>query len=347
MSTLSASDTSSIATHHMTSQPPPLVPSSLISIERLRHLPDASTQSSHLLNLNTITDTNLPASVLIDDVTTDTGTFAGHVAEDHAIDTLALSVQRTVMDPTDATDLEDAFQNSQTMNKRTYERVTEDYRNANIRVDSKISVSESASIETFTIGANNSEQKASSVTTIVPEDKQLAPTDSVEGISNSHLQPYSEYMHPSSSVPNNLQLMHDTHIYTEGEGRTQSSAMDSATSEVTPLQSTLTTSDFSEDDVLPNEDTVTMRLKRSVFSEATQQNTMPPHQNDSFDVMETVVDWGGVSVLSLSFETEVVCIGKAVIYGTVRLDFAQNCWGPGPCPSSEFLKTSKHNISEK
>lgn len=104
--------------------------------------------------------------------------------------------------------------------------------------------------------------------------------------------------------------MHDSYKYTEGEAYDEgirqsiaSSALDTSTSEMTPLHSTSTTSDFNEDDVLLDEETVTIRLKRSVSLEATQRNSLTLHQNASFDIMEPVVDWGGVFsgvVLSMS-----------------------------------------------
>jgi hypothetical protein len=97
--------------------------------------------------------------------------------------------------------------------------------------------------------------------------------------------------------------MQDAQSYTVGEaydaGNHQSiasGAMDSSTSEMTPQYSTSTTSDFNEDDVLLDEETVTIRLKRSVSLETTQRNSLTPLQNASFDIMEPVVDWGGVSL---------------------------------------------------
>jgi hypothetical protein len=65
---------------------------------------------------------------------------------------------------------------------------------------------------------------------------------------------------------------------------------------MTPLFSTSTTSDFNEDDVLLDEETVTVRLKRSISLEATERNSFTPHQNASIGIMEPVVDWGGVSL---------------------------------------------------
>jgi hypothetical protein len=97
--------------------------------------------------------------------------------------------------------------------------------------------------------------------------------------------------------------MQEAQSYTVGEAydaeshqSIASSATDSSMSEMTPLYSTNTTSDFKEDDVLLDEETVTLRLKRSVVLEATKRNSSIPHQNASFDIMELVVDWGGVSL---------------------------------------------------
>jgi hypothetical protein len=277
----------------MTSQPPTLVPSSLISIDRLRQLPDAVTQPPLLLNLNALKETS-PPGILIDGTTTDTNIFLEDVLEDHVVPTHTLSIQHIAVKPSEAVDFEDSFQYGQTMSKSTQETVTEYDRHVNVRFDTKLTVIESESVRTFTIGADDFEQKETSVTALASDHKHLAPTESLQNASNSHLLPNSEKINSTSSVENNLELLHDTYDYTEGEAYNASSAVDSSTSEMSPLPSTNTTSDFNEDDVL-GEEPVTIRLKRSVSLEATQQNSLTPHQNASFDIMELVVDWGGVS----------------------------------------------------
>lgn len=297
ITTLNARDTPPIATHHMTSQPPPLVPSSLISIDRLRQVPVDTSQPTLLSKLNALKETS-PPGILIDGSTTDTDTFFGDVLEDHTIHTDTLSTRHIAVTPSEAADFEDNFPYAQTMSQSRQETVRGNDRNANVRVDSKLTVTESESIQTFTIGANDFEQKETSVTTLAPDDKQFTLTESSQNASNSHLQPNS-----ASSVQNNVELMQDAHSYTEGEdyeaGDHQSIAsivMDSSTSEMTPLFSTSTTSDFNEDDVLLDEETVTVRLKRSISLEATERNSFTPHQNASIGIMEPVVDWGGVSL---------------------------------------------------
>lgn len=281
----------------MTSQPPPLVPSSLISIDRLRQLPGVTTQPTLLSNLNALKETSPPA-ILIDGSATYIDTFFGDILEDHSIHTDTLSIQHIAVTPNEAADFEDSFPYGQIMTKRTQETVREYDRNENVQIDSKFNVSESESIQTFTIGADDFEQKETSVTTLAPDHKQFAPTESLQNSSSSHLQPNS-----ASSVQNNVELMQDAQNYTEGEAydagnhqSTASSAMDSSTSEMTPLYSTSITSDFTEDDVLLDEEIATTRLKRSISLEATQRNSLSPHQNASFDIMEPVVDWGGVSL---------------------------------------------------
>ncbi|PNF38764.1 hypothetical protein B7P43_G14028 [Cryptotermes secundus] len=296
ITTLNATDTPPIATHHMTSQPPLLVPSSLISIERLRQVPVDTTQPTLLSNLNALKETS-PPGILIDGSTTDTDIFFGDVLEDHTTHTDTLSTQHIAVTPSEAADFEDNFPYGQIVSKSTQETVREYDRNANVRLDSKLTVTDSESIQTFTIGANDFEQKETSVTTLAPDHKQFALTESSQNASNSHLQPNS-----ASSVHNNVELMQDAHSYTEGEvyetGDHQSIAsivMDSTTSEMTPLFSTSRTSNFNEDDVLLAEETVTIRLKRSISLEATERNPLTPHQNASFGIVEPVVDWGGVS----------------------------------------------------
>lgn len=296
ITTLNARDTSPLATHHMTSQPPPLVPSSLISIDRLRQVPVATTQETLLSNLNALKETS-PPGILIDGSTTDIDTFFEDILEDHVIHTDTLSTQNIAVTPSEAADFEDSFPYGQIMSKSTQETVREYDRNANVRVDSALTLTESESIQTFTKGADDYEQKETSVTTLAPDHKQFALTESLQNASNSHLQPNS-----ASSVQNDVELMQDAQSYTEGEayeaGNHQSigsSAMDSSTSGMIPLYSTNMTSDFNEDDVLLDEETVTIRLKRSVPLEATERNLLTPHQNASFDIMEPIVDWGGVS----------------------------------------------------
>jgi hypothetical protein len=200
--------------------------------------------------------------------------------------------------PSEAVDFEDSFQEGQTISKSTQETFKEYDRNANVGVHSKLTVSESESIQTFTIGVDGFEQKDTSVTTLTPDHKKFAPTESLQNASNSRLQPNS-----SSYVQSNLELMHDAYNYTEGvdydagiHQSIASNALDTSTTEMAPLYSTSTTSDFNEDYVLLDEETVTIRLKRSVSLEATQRNSLTPHQNASFDIMEPVVDWGGVSL---------------------------------------------------
>lgn len=296
ITTLNARDTPPIATHHMTSQPPPLVPSSLISIDRLRQVPVDTTQPTLLSNLNALKGTS-PPGILIDGSTTDTDTFFGDVLEDHTIHTDTLSAQYVAVTPGEAADFKDNFPYGQIMSKSTQETVREYDRNANVRVDFKLTVTEPESIQTFAIGANDFVQKETSVTTLAPDHKQFTLTESSQNARNSHVQPNS-----ASSVQSNVELMQDAQSYTEGDyeaGNHQSTAsivMDSSTSEMTPLFSTSTTSDFNEDDVLLGEETVTIRLKRSISLEATERNSLTPHQNASIGIMEPVVDWGGVSL---------------------------------------------------
>jgi hypothetical protein len=237
---------------------------------------------------------------LVDGSTTDTDRFFGHVLEDHAVHTHTLtSIQHIAVKQSESVDFDDSFQDGQTMSKSIQESFKDYDRISNVGVDSKLTVNESESIQTFTIGVDDFEHKDTSVTTLTPDHKKFAPTESSQNTSNSRLQPNS-----ASSVQSNLKLMHDAYNYTEGEDYVAgihqsiaSNALDTSTSEMAVLHSTSTTSDFNEDDVLLDEETVTIRLKRSVTLEATQQNPLIPHQNASFDIMEPVVDWGGVSLI--------------------------------------------------
>jgi hypothetical protein len=278
------------------------------------------TQPSQLLNLNVLKETS-PPGILIDGSITDMGTFIGDDLEDYVIDSHTLSIQHIAADPSEGT-----FHNSQTMSKSAQETVTEYDRNVNVRFDSKLTVSEFESMQRFTTGANDSEQKPASVNILAPHNKQMASTESLQNANSTHLQPNSEEINSTSSVQNNLELMRGTQSYTEGEAHDAGShqniasgALGPPTSEITPLLSTGTTTDFNEDDVFAVEETVTVRIRRSVFLETTQRNSATPHQNVSFEVMEDVVDWGGVSTNSFSFGTAFLCIEKAVIEETSEL----------------------------
>jgi hypothetical protein len=274
------------------SQPPPLVPSSLIIIDRLNQVSEATTQPPLVFFPNSLKETS-SAGVLIHGFSTHRNTFVGEDPEDQLVHTLT-NFQHITVKPSKNLYFEHK-KYSRTTSEGTFEGATESGKDLNLKNGSRLAVNEFESVESLTSGAYNFRGKETSVTNTVPEHEQSAPTEFLLNAGNSHLQPHS--------VDSTVELLHDRHNYTVEEDHvagfhlsTATSVMESSTSEISPLHSTDTASNFDEENIPVDEDTATRRVKRSVPLEATLRNSFLPHKNASFDVVEPIVDWGGVSL---------------------------------------------------
>jgi hypothetical protein len=100
-----------------------------------------------------------------------------------------------------------------------------------------------------------------------------------------------------------MELPRVIHIYeSEGEAigtgisfSVVPSDLDFTTPGMSQLHSTSIAGDFTEEYMSPNKEPLAIRLNRRNSLEAAQNNSLPLHQNASFDIMEPLVDWGGVS----------------------------------------------------
>lgn len=288
INTLNTSDVSAMTTHHMatTSQPPPLVPSALGDIDRLGQLPHATTHPPELFFLNVLQEASP------DDVTTHRNTVVEEISGHQVGHAHAVNLQHVTVKACEDSDFHNSLYFGRTMNKRTFEAATKSDKDLNMGDGFRPTVDESEYVQTVTMGTEEDfHQKETSVTVMVPEHKQPAPAE-------SQLGPGYENINSIYSVTKSLRDGHNHE--TEGEvhdvGINLSIASDvmdySLTTETPPLHSTHTASDLNEEDIAPDEDTVTVRVKRSDSLEATLRNSLPPHQNS----MEPSVDWGGVSL---------------------------------------------------
>jgi hypothetical protein len=286
----------------MTSQPPSLIPSSLISIDKLSPLPDSTPQAPLLLQLNAVKEMT-PAGAALNGFTTHRNTFIGEMSEDETRHTHKLNLQYTTAKPNENLEIQNTFQYGETMSNSALQKNTESDRGSHLRQNSTRTVHESESGQSLTMAADVYQQNETSVTAMAPESKQSAQTESASKASNSHLQPNSKERNASYSADYAMGLLRDIIDYeSEGEaygaGTTFSVApsdVDLTTPEMSHIDSTSIASDFNKENTSPDEGHVPVRVKRSNSLETAQQNELPLHQNASFDIMEPLVDWGGVS----------------------------------------------------
>ena len=296
------SDTLSAATLHVTSQHPPLIPSSLISNDRLNPLADSMPQPSLLLQLNALKEINTAGPSLYG-LTTHRNTFIGEISEDATRHTDKLNLQNTTGKPNNNLEIQNTFQYDETMSNSSLHRNKESDRNVHTIENSTRTVRESQSGRSIRMVEDVDQQNDTSVTAMAPESKQSAPTESASNPSNSHLQPDYKERNPSHSADNAVGLPRDIPNY-ESEGEANGMAIafsivpgdsDLTAPGISQLHSASIAGDFKEENMSPNEGPLTIRVKRSNSLEAAQQNSLPLHQNASFDIMEPVVNWGGVS----------------------------------------------------
>jgi hypothetical protein len=302
MNTHNNSDTLSVTALHITSRPPPLIPSSLVSIDRYNPLLESTPQSPLLLQLKAVKEMT-PAGASLYGFTTHRNTFTGEISEDKSRQAHILNIQHTTVKPNENLEIQNTFQYGESMSNNTLQKTTESDRGLHLRENSTRTVDESEGGQSLPIAADVYQQKETSVTAMAPESKHSAPSESASKTNNSHLQQNSKERNSSYSADNAVGLPRDIPDYESegdayGAGSTFSIApsnVDLTTPETSQLYSTSIASDFNEENMSPDEGPVTARVKRSNSLEAAQQNSLPLHQNASFDVMEPLVDWGEVS----------------------------------------------------
>jgi hypothetical protein len=277
----------------VTSQLPPLIPSSLISIDRLNPLADSTPQPPLLLQLTAVKEMNTVGPSLYE-FTTHRNTFIGEISEDKIRHTNKLNFQNTTVKSNDNLEIQNTSQYGATMSNNTLQRNTESNRDLHMRENSSRTVRESQSGRSFRMTADVDQPNETSETAMTPDSKQSAQTESASKHNNSHSQPNYKERNPSHSVDNTVGLLRDIPIY-ESEGEANGlgisfsivrNDLDLTTPGMSELHSTSTGGDFKEENMSQNEGPLAIRVKRSNSLEA---------QNASFEIMEPLVDWGGVS----------------------------------------------------
>ena len=277
----------------MTSQPPPLIPSSLISIDRLNPLADSTPQPSLLLQLTAVKEMNTVGPSLYE-FTTHRNTFIGEISEDKIRHNNKLNLQNTTLKSNNNLEIQNTSQYGEAMSKNTLQGNTESDRDLHMRENSTRIVREFQSGRNIRMAVDVGQQKETSETAMTPDSKESAPTESASKPNNSHLQPNYKERNPSHSADNTVVLPRDILIY-ESEGDANGleitfsivpNDLDLTTPGMSELHSTSLAGDFKEENMFPNERPLAIRVKRSNSLEA---------QNASIEIMEPLVDWGGVS----------------------------------------------------
>jgi len=303
ISTHNNSDTLSVTTLQVTSQPPPLIPSSLFSIDRLDPLAESTPQPALLLQLIAVKEMNTSGPSLYE-FTTQRNTFIGEISEDKIRRTYKLNLQNTTVKPNNNMEIQNTFQYGETMNNNTLQRNTESDRDLHMSENSTRAVREPQSGRSIRMAADVDQQKETSETAMTPENKESPPTESASKLNNSHLQPNYKERNPNHSADNAVGLPRDILIYkSEGNANGMGITFNIVPSDLdlttTPgmsqLHSTRIAGGFKEENMSPNVGSLAIRVKRSKSLETAQQISLPLHQNASFDIVEPLVDWGGVS----------------------------------------------------
>jgi hypothetical protein len=231
-------------------------------------------------------------------------TFIGEISEDKIRHTNKLNLQNTTVKSNNNVEIQNTFQYGATMINNTLQRNTESESDLHTRENSTRIVRESQSGRNIRMATDVDQQNETLETAMTPESKESAPTESASKPNNSHLQPNHKERNPNHSADNAVALPRDILIYkseekANGMGITFNivpNDLDLTTPGMFQLHLTNIAGGFKEENMPPNEGLLAKRIKRSNSSEAAQQNSLPLHQNASFDIMEPLVDWGGVSL---------------------------------------------------
>lgn len=302
ISTHNNRDTLSVTTFHVTSQPPPLIPFSLISSDTLNPPADSTPQPPLLLQLIAVKEMKTAATSHYE-FTTHRNAFIGEISEGKIRHTNKLNLRSTTVKSNNNLENQNNFQYGETISNNTLQKNAESIKDLEVRENSIRTVHESQSGRSIRMATDVVQRNETSETTMTPESKRSAPTESMSKPNNSHLQPNYEERNPSHSAENAVGLPRDIPIYeSEGEGNglgitfnIMPNDLDLTTPGMSQLHSTNIAGDFKEENMSPNEGPLAIRIKRSNPLEAAQQNSLPLHQNASFDTMEPLIDWGGVS----------------------------------------------------
>ncbi|XP_021921407.1 urea transporter 2-like isoform X2 [Zootermopsis nevadensis] len=324
---LTASNTVAVTTaHHVTLQPPPLVPSSLI----IDQVPGATTQQPLPFFPNSLTEPN-SASVLMHELGTHNNAFVAEVQDYQDVNTHT-NFQHITTKPSEILDFENNIKHSRTTREDTFDADTESGKDLNLKNDSRLNVNELEYVEYLTTAADDFRETGTSAITVIPEQNQSTPAELLNA-SISRLQSHSGKVNDTYSVGSVVQLLQDKHNFIVEEDYDAgiqlspiTSSMESSTSEISPLYSTNSANIFEEENIPADEDAVSRRVKRSLSLEVT------PHQNASSDVMEHIVDWGGVFsgvVLSMSqvygvsqAPTAILIYLAVIVYSPISAAFA-------------------------
>jgi hypothetical protein len=265
-------------------------------------LADSTPQPSLLLQLIAVKEMNTAGPSLYE-FTTQRNAFIGEISDYKIRHTNKQNLQTTTVKPNNNLEIQNNFQYGETMNNNTLQRNAESDRDLYARKNSTRTVRESQSGRSITMAADVDQQKETSATAMTPESKESAASEAASEPNNSHLQPNYKERNPSHSADNAVGLPRDIPIY-KSEGKANGmgitfnevpSDLELTTPGMSHLHSTSIAGGFKEENMSPNEGPLAIRVKRSNSLEGAQQNSLPLHQNASFDIMEPLVDWGGVS----------------------------------------------------
>jgi hypothetical protein len=254
------------------------------------------------LQLNAVKGMNTAGPSLYE-FTTHRDTFIGEISEDKTRHIDKRNLQNTTVNPNNSLEIQNTFQYGETLSNNTLQRKTESDRDLHMRENATRSVRESQSGRSIRMAADVDQQNETKKIAVDPENKPSAPIESASKPNSSHLQPNYKERNPSLYADNAVVLPRDIPLYeSEGEANGKGisfsivpSDLDLTTPGKSQLHSTDIAGDFTEENMSPDKGPLVIRLNRRNSLEATQQNSLPFHQNASFDNMEPLVDWGGVS----------------------------------------------------
>lgn len=244
--------------------------------------------------------------------------------------------QHITTEPSKNWDFKNSIEYNRSTSGDTFEGVTESGKDLKLKNDFRVAVNEFGSVKSVTTVADYIHEKESSSTSKLPEHEESAPTESLLSAGDSHLQSHSEEVYATDSVDTIAELLHDKQNYTVGEDHdaemhlsTASSVVESSTSETLPLHSTNIASNFDEEHIPVHVGADTRRSERSVPVEAMLRNSFVPHRNTSYDIMETHVDWGGVSSNYFKYSGEKFYLRKirkspVILWGHWESNFRYN-----------------------
>jgi hypothetical protein len=244
----------------VTSQSPPVIPSSLISIDRLDPLADSTPQPTLLLQLISVKQMNTAGPSLYE-FTTQRNTFVGEISEDKIRHSNKLNLQNTTVKSNNNLEIQNTFHYGEIMSNNTLQTNTESDRDLHVTENSTRTVRESQSGRSIRMAEDVDQQNENSETAVTPESKRHTPTESASKPNNSHLQPNYKDSNPSHSAGNAVGFPRDISIY-KSEGKANDMGitfclvprdLDLTTPGMSQLHSTSIAGGFKEENMSPNE----------------------------------------------------------------------------------------------